>query len=102
MCTRLKDFYDIWFLSHAHEYGSDRLARAIAATFERRRTEIPSELPDALTPAFAADPSKQAQWNIFVRDVALDPGSLDEVVQHLASFLMPVAAAARARSTSKK
>src|SRR3984893_383266 len=53
--SRMKDFYDIWVLSRASEFKDDRLARAIAATFARRKTEIPSELPDALTPVFAAD-----------------------------------------------
>jgi predicted nucleotidyltransferase component of viral defense system len=99
--TRLKDFYDIWFLSLVTDFSREKLARAIAATFDRRQTEIPTELPDALTPAFATDPSKQAQWKNFVRDVAHDPGTLGHVVNHLAGFLMPIAAAARALSSSK-
>jgi predicted nucleotidyltransferase component of viral defense system len=49
--SRMKDFYDIWVLSRASEFNDDRLARAIAATFARRNTEIPSELPDAQTPS---------------------------------------------------
>ena len=47
--SRVKDFYDVWVLSPAYEFDEARLARAIAATFERRRTEIPSKLPDALS-----------------------------------------------------
>ena len=95
--TRLKDFYDIWVLSRTREFDGDRLTRAIAATFARRQTPIPVEIPDALTPAFAADPGKQRQWAAFVKDVAVDPGSLASVVEHLAGFLMPIAAAARTR-----
>ena len=96
--TRLKDFYDIWGLSRSHDFDEDRLARAIAATFARRKTAIPVEAPDGLTPAFAADPNKQKQWAAFVRYVGLDPGPLSEVLKQLAAFLMPLAAAARARS----
>jgi len=96
--SRMKDFYDIWVLSRASEFNDDRLARAIAATFARRNTEIPSELPDALTPAFAADASKVQQWNAFAADVAFEPGTLAEVVEDLAAFLMPHARAARNRS----
>ena len=96
--TRLKDFYDIWVLSRTREFDSDRLASAIAATFARRQTPIPVEVPDALTPAFAADPRKQRQWAAFIKDVAVNPGSLDSVVEHLAGFLMPIAAATRTRS----
>lgn len=73
----------------------DRLARAIAATFARRNTEIPSELPDGLTPAFAADAAKIQQWNAFAVDVAFAPGTLAKVVEDLAAFLMPHARAAR-------
>ncbi|MCP3460841.1 nucleotidyl transferase AbiEii/AbiGii toxin family protein [Bradyrhizobium sp. CCGUVB23] len=87
--TRLKDFYDIWVLAKTHQFSDDRLARAIAATFARRKTAIPTERPDALTPIFAADPTKQQQWVAFIRDVAIDPGSLADVVEALAGFLMP-------------
>jgi predicted nucleotidyltransferase component of viral defense system len=95
--SRMKDFYDIWILARSHEFYGDRLARAIAATFTRRKTEIPSERPDALTAAFAEDATKQQQWNAFLEDVAVNPGSLAEVTEDLATFLMPHAAEARKR-----
>ena len=92
--SRMKDFYDIWVLSRSFVFDDDRLPRAIAATFARRKTPIPSESPDALTPAFAADDQKRRQWRAFVTEVAIDPGSLDVVVADLAEFLMPLALAA--------
>lgn len=92
--TRMKDFYDIWVLSRTFEFADDRLARAIAATFARRTTPIPIEKPDALTSAFADDPVKQTQWRAFVADVAVDPGSLADVIAALLAFLMPHAEAA--------
>jgi hypothetical protein len=55
----MKDFYDIWILSRSFDFSNDRLARAIAATFERRETPIPTDRPDALTDAFANDQQKQ-------------------------------------------
>ncbi len=93
--SRMKDFYDIWILSRTFAFDDDRLARAVAATFARRGTAIPSETPDALTPAFAGDDQKKTQWRAFVADVAIDPGSLDSVTTELAAFLMPHAVAAR-------
>jgi len=96
--SRMKDFYDIWILARSHESDGDRLARAIAATFARRKTKIPSERPDALTPAFAEDQTKQRQWTAFLVDVAITPpGTLAEVVEDLATFLMPHADEARKR-----
>lgn len=93
--SRMKDFYDIWILSRSFTFDDDRLARAIAATFARRGTEIPTGLPDALSPAFAADEQKQRQWRVFVEDVALDPGPLADVLNELAAFLMAHTASAK-------
>ncbi len=87
--SRMKDFYDIWILSRSFTFDDDRLAQAIAATFERRKTTVPTELPDALTAAFAADEQKQKQWRVFVEDVAVDPGPLAPVLEELGGFLMP-------------
>jgi predicted nucleotidyltransferase component of viral defense system len=98
--SRMKDLYDIWVLSRTFEFKGDSLPRAIAATFARRKTEIPIERPDALTRAFAEDPAKIQQWNSFIADVALQPGSLADVIDSLAVFLMLHAAAARALDES--
>lgn len=73
--SRMKDFYDIWVLSRAFAFDDDRLPRAIAATFARRKTPVPVDLPDALSPAFAADAGKRAQWQAFVADVGDRPGT---------------------------
>lgn len=93
--SRMKDFFDVWVLSRSHDFDPERLARASAATFARRGTEIPAEPPDALTPAFAADAAKQAQWRAFVEDLELAPPALDMIVSDLQAFLMPHAARAR-------
>jgi predicted nucleotidyltransferase component of viral defense system len=93
--SRMKDLYDIWVLLRAYTFDDDRLARAIAATFARRKTAIPDALPDALTPAFADDPAKQRQWTAFVHDLANQPASLHGVISDLAAFLMTHAEAAK-------
>lgn len=92
--SRMKDFYDIWILSRSFDFSNDRLARAIAATFERRETPIPTESPDALTDAFAKNEQKQRQWHAFVEGVAHNPGDLTDVIAEIATFLMPHAAVA--------
>jgi predicted nucleotidyltransferase component of viral defense system len=92
--SRMKDFYDIWILSRSFEFDDGRLMRAISATFKRRKTPIPAELPDALTDAFAKDEGKQRQWHAFVQSVAHEPGDLADVIAEIARFLMPHAVAA--------
>lgn len=93
--SRMKDFYDIWVLSRAYRFEGDSLARAIAATFARRRTEIPTEPPDALTEAFAEDSAKAKQWKAFMENIEVDVVPLVDVIADLAAFLMPRAAQAR-------
>ena len=95
--SRMKDFYDVWVLNRSFAFDDDRLARAIAATFARRGTPIPTELPDALTPAFAADNQKRQQWKNFIEDVDMNPGDLGDVIRDIAEFLMPHAVAATRR-----
>ena len=92
--SRMKDFYDIWLLIGTHDLAPERLARAIAATFARRRTPIPTEVPDALSPAFARDEAKRRQWTAFVEELAVEPGPLEDVVCDLREFLIPVVVAA--------
>lgn len=87
--SRMKDFYDIWILSKSGTFEGDRLARAIAATFARRTTELPQGVPLALNAEFAGDPAKRVQWTAFAADVMGTPPSLEEVCRDLADFLAP-------------
>jgi hypothetical protein len=95
--SRYKDFYDLWMLSQAYTFEDDRLARAIRATFERRRTEIPVIPPDALTPAFAGDPLKRQQWASYIEDLGSPGLDLSQVIAGLSAFLMPHARQAQGR-----
>ena len=94
--TRMKDFYDLWMLARRFDFDGERLSKAIAATFERRRTPIPEEAPLALTPAFHDDTAKQTQWRAFLRKGAVvAEADLGTVVEFVRTFLMPPASAAR-------
>jgi predicted nucleotidyltransferase component of viral defense system len=93
--SRMKDFYDVWALSKTFTFDPERLSRAIRATFARRNTMVPTEKPDALTEAFAADTSKQRQWAAFVTDIIDAPRELRQVIVDIGPFLMRAANQAR-------
>ena len=89
--SRMKDFFDLWAISETFSFNGPVLAQAIAATFERRRTDIPTDTPVALTPAFAEDAAKQAQWQGFLRRtaIAMAPGPFAELQRKVATFVLP-------------
>ena len=89
--SRMKDFYDIWFMANTWTFDMASLSKAILASFERRGTVIPKEVPLALTEGFLNDSQKKRQWAAFVS--RLNPGdeapSLEEVGTILRTFLLP-------------
>ncbi len=90
--SRMKDFFDVWFLSRRFDFSGDSLAGAIAATFKRRATDVPAE-PLALSDAFATDADKIVQWNAFVHRLHLGdraPDQLKEAVSDISVLLGPV------------
>jgi predicted nucleotidyltransferase component of viral defense system len=98
--SRMKDFYDLWVLARQFEFQGPLLCQALGATFERRRTPVPTEIPVALSAEFAQDQAKQAQWRAFVSKGKLETGGagLDEIMDVLRRFLMAPAQAVAAQS----
>lgn len=96
--TRLKDFYDLWAIAATFHFDGPLLVEAIRATFARRATELPTETPVALSPAFAAAPGKQAQWDGFLRRtaIAMTPEPITAILAKLEIFLIPPARAGQA------
>lgn len=89
--SRMKDFFDLLWLSRLFSFDGAPLVKAIRATFQRRKTELPAQVPLFLTDAFASDQVKQTQWQAFLRknNISGMPGKLDTVLAELHDFLMP-------------
>ena len=85
--SRMKDYYDLHALALEGAIDADLLGDAIAATFGRRRTPLPDDLPVGLTAEFAGDVAKQAQWSAFLGKNRLAGLSLDEVVARISRFV---------------
>ncbi|MGQ0709439.1 MAG: nucleotidyl transferase AbiEii/AbiGii toxin family protein [Rhodoferax sp.] len=87
--TRMKDYLDLWVLLNREALDAGTLASAIAATFARRETPLPTELPIGLSDEFANDGTRQALWATFLRKNALEAIPLQDVVGALRSKLQP-------------
>jgi hypothetical protein len=88
MYSRMKDY----ILLHHMELDDDLLADAIRATFQRRKIELPSELPVAFTPEFLSDGTKETQWRAFLNRSMLSDFefSISEVLDRLHTRLWPI------------
>jgi predicted nucleotidyltransferase component of viral defense system len=89
--SRMKDFYDLWVMAQRFEFKSSTLAAAIQATFDTRRTTLPTSSPLALRTEFYKLSTKQTQWRAFLRKSGLKAdSSLKEIIEVIREFLMPV------------
>jgi predicted nucleotidyltransferase component of viral defense system len=89
--SRMKDFYDIWFMAKTWTFDMASLTKAIRASFERRGTPVPTAAPFALTGEFLNDPQKKQQWAAFASRLNPEDEAppLEEVGAILRTFLLP-------------
>ena len=87
--TRVKDYLDLSVLLEREALDPVTLAAAIAATFARRGTALPTDTPMGLSDEFAHDASRQALWAAFLKKNALQAALLPTVVAVLRAALMP-------------
>ena len=87
--SRVKDYLDLWVLLEREVLDAHVLATAIAATFRRRATAVPTALPTGLSDEFANDASRQALWAAFLKRNDLADVLLGDVVTALRNTLQP-------------
>lgn len=89
--SRMKDFYDIWFMASTWSFDMASLRDAIVACFQRRGTAIPVVVPFALTNDFLDDPQKKQQWSAFISRLGAGapPPTLAATGSILRAFLLP-------------
>jgi hypothetical protein len=85
--SRMKDFYDIHFLATTEEFDTKVLHQAIRATFSRRKTPLPSTVPESLTQDFAT--LKQDQWSAFLNrnNLKTTPSDFSEILAQIRNRL---------------
>lgn len=87
--SRLKDYLDLWVLLTRESLDPNVLAESIAATFARRDTTVPTNLPIGLVDEFAEDKTRQALWRRFLEKNQLDNTPLLSVIQAIRTELSP-------------
>ena len=97
--SRMKDFYDIWFLARTFPFDLRILRAALQATFDRRKTELEPDRLTTLLHELSGDGAKQTQWRAFLRKSSLAaPDDFSIVNDTIQRFLMAPASAGRDRA----
>ena len=96
--SRMKDFFDLAVIARRTELDGATLAAAIAATFARRQTALPTERTLALTKQFSEDTAKLRQWQAFLNKNRIEAASLGDTVALLDDLLWPPTEVAAAGS----
>ncbi|MCP4682579.1 MAG: nucleotidyl transferase AbiEii/AbiGii toxin family protein [Desulfobacterales bacterium] len=101
--SRMKDFYDIWFLSRTFDFSGETLAKALEKTFETRNTPINAN-PAVFDPSFTKDEDKKVQWLGFIKKANLTgaPDSFGDVVATIKVFIEPVVLSLVKRKTFRR
>jgi hypothetical protein len=89
--SRFKDFYDIYAMAGAFRFERTTLVEAVMATFDRRRTPVQADLPDALAAPYYADGTRASQWRAYVTRNGLSdaPADFAQVGDRIVAFLHP-------------
>ena len=88
--SRLRDYFDLSILINKENIDLNILSKAISATFKCRNTPLPAKVPIGLTKEFSNDKTRQDLWQILLKKNNLKPSSLEETVDIIRKFLVPV------------
>ena len=86
---RMKDFYDIYYLSRTFDFDGLKLQTAIQETLQNRGTAYEKDSFDRIL-ALADDPNMQTKWKYFLRSLDKPAISFREIMLGIQHFLEPV------------
>ncbi len=86
--SRMKDFFDIYYLSNVFDFSGRTLKDAVMFTLKHRERKLEQDVFERIK-VFADNPFLKAQWGNFepVKETGLD---FSETLQQLEQFLYPV------------
>ena len=88
--SRMKDFFDIYYMSQNYKFSSDNLREAIMITFDNRETDI-SNRNFIFSDDFKHDKNKRQQWKAFLNRINSEISlSFGECLEYIESFLEPI------------
>ena len=100
--SRMKDYYDIYYLANKFDFDGATLTEALKKTFENRGHSFTVEQFDQVM-GFADDAAMQKKWKAFVRKIDTKTDDYSTVLKTIKVFLTkPFAAAVGGKDFSEK
>lgn len=88
--SRIKDFYDIYFLSKRYSFNSTNIKSAIITTFNYRNTDI-NYRHEIFSEKLKQDSTKENQWRGFVKRNELNVDiTFESLIDRIFHFIEPV------------
>lgn len=85
--SRMKDYYDIYYLATHFEFDSDTLAEAMRKTFANRNHHFTMEQFNQII-AFGEDESMQKKWQAFAKKINCDITDFAIIIKEIQTFLL--------------
>ena len=89
MTSRMKDFYDIYYLSNMFDFDGRKLQEAIFETLQNRGTTYSRDSLDKIK-KFANDAQMISKWNLYLRTIKMPRIEFNTVIESIYAFLEPV------------
>lgn len=89
LTSRMKDFYDIYYLARTFDFDGAKLQTAISRTLERRRTPYEKDSFKRIL-TLAEDTDMQKRWKYFLKTIKGDMLEFSVVIEEIQKFLEPV------------
>lgn len=86
---RMKDFYDIDYLSHNFDFDGLKLQTAIQETLQNRGTAYEPDSFDRII-ALSEDAEMQQKWRYFLRNLHNTEIEFNTVISGITAFLLPI------------
>lgn len=100
--SRMKDYYDIYYLANKFDFDGKVLTEALKKTFENRGHAFTVEQFEQVM-SFADDSAMQKKWKAFCRKIDTQSNNFNTVLKTIEAFLTePFTAAVKGKGFTKK
>lgn len=89
MTSRMKDFYDIYYLANMFDFDGRKLQQAIFETLQNRGTPYTKESLNQIS-NFVNDSGMQLKWKHFLKAQKIADLEFEAVISSITNFLLPI------------